>query len=184
MSQSSTLCIGMDWCGDKFSIRHAEIPLSFQNHMQYTGQAWPYFPLLRHTSPSQGSDGESSMEFYALLDQVLELLRQRGRVTYRAVKRQFDLDDALLDDLKAEIIEAQRLAVDEDGNVLVWSGATASAPLPPAACLHCRRPGGAVSRPPRRAGRPSGAPCPAGRGLGQSIDVLPADGSQGHGAFG
>jgi tetratricopeptide (TPR) repeat protein len=49
--------------------------------MQYTGQVWPYFPLLRHPSPSQGSDGESSMEFYALLDQVLELLRQRGRVT-------------------------------------------------------------------------------------------------------
>jgi hypothetical protein len=67
------------------------------------------------------------MEFYAVLDQVLELLRQRGRVTYRALKRQFDLADALLDDLKAEIIEAQRLAVDEGGNVLVWSGATASA---------------------------------------------------------
>jgi hypothetical protein len=55
------------------------------------------------------------MDFYALVDRVLDLLRRRGRVTYRALKRQFDLDDAVLEDLKAEIIEAQRLAVDEAG---------------------------------------------------------------------
>jgi predicted ATPase/class 3 adenylate cyclase len=71
------------------------------------------------------------MDFYAVLDQVLDLLRQRGRVTYRALKRQFDLDDALLEDHKAEIIEAQQLAVDEEGKVLVWTGATA--PVLPAA---------------------------------------------------
>jgi len=33
------------------------------------------------------------MEFYAVLDQVVPLLRQRGRVTYRALKLQFTLDD-------------------------------------------------------------------------------------------
>ena len=71
------------------------------------------------------------MDFYAVLDQVLELLQQRGRVTYRALKRQFDLDDAVLDDLKAEIIEAHRLAVDEEGKVLVWTGDVA--PIPPPA---------------------------------------------------
>lgn len=27
------------------------------------------------------------MDFYAVLDQVLDLLRQRGRVTYNALKR-------------------------------------------------------------------------------------------------
>jgi hypothetical protein len=54
------------------------------------------------------------MDFYAVLDQVLELLRQRGRVTYNALKRQFELDDACLQDLKDEIIEAQRVAVDSD----------------------------------------------------------------------
>ena len=37
------------------------------------------------------------MEFYAVLDQVVELLRQRGRVTYRALKLQFDLDDNALE---------------------------------------------------------------------------------------
>jgi hypothetical protein len=68
------------------------------------------------------------MDFYEVLDQVLALLRSRGRVTYRALKRQFNLDDAFLDDLKAEVIKGQRLAVDEDGEVLVWSG---DATLPP-----------------------------------------------------
>ena len=69
------------------------------------------------------------MDFYEVLDQVLALLRSRGRVTYGALKRQFNLDDAFLDDLKAEIIKGQRLAVDEDGEVLVWNGdATLSPP--------------------------------------------------------
>ena len=57
------------------------------------------------------------MDFVAVVDQVIALLRQRGRVTYRTLKRQFQLDDAALDDLKDELIEAQRLAADEDGHV-------------------------------------------------------------------
>src|SRR4029453_9465909 len=75
----------------------------------------------------------SSMDFYAVLDQVLDLLRQRERVTYNALKRQFDLDDACLQDLKDEIIEAQRVAVDEDGRVLVWTGDVTATPPPIAA---------------------------------------------------
>jgi class 3 adenylate cyclase len=43
-------------------------------------------------------------------------------VTYRALKRQFDLDDSALDDLTEELIYGQRLAADEDGRVLVWTG--------------------------------------------------------------
>jgi class 3 adenylate cyclase/tetratricopeptide (TPR) repeat protein len=74
-----------------------------------------------------------SMDFYAVLDQVLDLLRQRGRVTYNALKRQFGLDDACLQDLKDEIIAAQRVAVDEDGTVLVWTGDVAAPPSPAAA---------------------------------------------------
>jgi class 3 adenylate cyclase len=73
------------------------------------------------------------MDFYAVLDQVLDLLRQRDRVTYNALKRQFDLDDACLQDLKDEIIEAQRVALDEDGRVLVWTGGVAGSPAPAAA---------------------------------------------------
>ena len=89
------------------------------------------------------------MDFVAVLDQVITLLRQRGRLTYRTLKRQFELDDAALEDLKEELIYGQRLAVDEDERVLVWmddiaaptslvSGRTsaldAARPVPP--CLH------------------------------------------------
>ena len=71
------------------------------------------------------------MDFYAVLDQVLALLRQRGRVSYRALKRQFDLDDAYLDDLKVEIIEVHQCARDQEGTMLVWTGeATSAAPAP------------------------------------------------------
>jgi class 3 adenylate cyclase/tetratricopeptide (TPR) repeat protein len=70
------------------------------------------------------------MDFYSLLDDVLELLRGRGRVTYRALKRQFHLDDDVLDDLKEELIKAQRVAVDENGDVLVWVGDVNSTPAP------------------------------------------------------
>jgi class 3 adenylate cyclase len=68
------------------------------------------------------------MDFYEVLDQVIALLRSRGRVTYRALKRQFDLDDDFLEDLKEEIIKAQKLAVDENSEVLVWTGGSALVP--------------------------------------------------------
>jgi class 3 adenylate cyclase len=70
------------------------------------------------------------MDFYAVLDQVLALLRQRGRVSYRALKRQFDLDDAYLDDLKVEIIEVQQCARDQEGTMLVWRGEATSGATP------------------------------------------------------
>jgi TOMM system kinase/cyclase fusion protein len=68
------------------------------------------------------------MDFYAILDQVIAVLRQRQRVTYRALKRQFNFDDDYLEDVKAELIQGQQLAVDEDGAVLVWTGGTDVAP--------------------------------------------------------
>jgi class 3 adenylate cyclase/tetratricopeptide (TPR) repeat protein len=73
--------------------------------------------------------GGSAMTFEEMLDQAIAMLQRRGRVTYRALKRQFQLDDDVLEDLKAEIIKAQRLAVDEDGEVLVWTGGPATAAL-------------------------------------------------------
>src|SRR5262245_6012749 len=71
------------------------------------------------------------MTFEEILDQAIAMLQRRGRLTYGTLKRQFQLDDAALADLKNELIEGQRLAVDERGNVLVWSGAAAP-PTPPA----------------------------------------------------
>ena len=48
--------------------------------------------------------------------------RGEGRVAYRALKRRFSIDDEYIEDLKADLIDAKRLAVDEDGKVLVWIG--------------------------------------------------------------
>ena len=62
------------------------------------------------------------MTFEEILDQALAMLQRRGRVTYSALKRQFNLDDAFLEDLKEELLYGQRLAVEEDGRVLVWIG--------------------------------------------------------------
>src|SRR5213594_2296717 len=70
------------------------------------------------------------MTFDEILAQVLDLLRRDGRVSYRALKRRFDLDEDYLEDLKAEIIQAKKLAVDEDGAVLVWTGDSTTAPAP------------------------------------------------------
>ena len=62
------------------------------------------------------------MTFEEILDQAAAMLERRGRLTYGALKRQFQLDDDYLADLKAELIDGQRVAVDEDGKVLVWAG--------------------------------------------------------------
>src|SRR6266446_5048985 len=72
--------------------------------------------------------GGSPMDFYAILDQVIDVLRQRQRVTYRALKRQFNFDDDYLEDVKVELIQGQRLAVDEEGAVLVWTSDARTAP--------------------------------------------------------
>ena len=71
------------------------------------------------------------MTFEEILDQAIAMLQRRGRLTYGTLKRQFQLDDAALEDLKNELIEGQRLAVDEGGNVLVWTGAQHRVQSPP-----------------------------------------------------
>ncbi len=73
------------------------------------------------------------MDFYTLLDHVVDLLRQRQRVTYRALQRQFDLDEETLNDLKDELLYAQQVAQDEDGRVLVWTGPPEAIPAPDSA---------------------------------------------------
>jgi class 3 adenylate cyclase/predicted ATPase len=65
------------------------------------------------------------MDYDAIVAQVLTLLQQEQRLAYRVLKRRFQLDDDLLEDLKDDLIYAKHLAVDEDGKVLVWTGGTA-----------------------------------------------------------
>src|SRR5262245_38147449 len=66
------------------------------------------------------------MTYDELLTQVLELLHREQRVAYRVLKRRFSLDDDYLEDLKADLIDAKRLAIDEEGKVLVFAGSLAS----------------------------------------------------------
>src|SRR5215470_4069444 len=62
---------------------------------------------------------------------VLELLQREQRVSYRALKVRFQLDDDLFEAVKDELIYAKKLAVDEDNRVLVWVGEQAAASTPP-----------------------------------------------------
>jgi class 3 adenylate cyclase len=70
------------------------------------------------------------MTFEELLDQVLAMLQRRGRVSYRALQRQFALDEAYLEDLKDAIIFAYPQVADEAGRGLVWHGGPGAIPQP------------------------------------------------------
>src|SRR5262245_11361563 len=70
------------------------------------------------------------MTFEEILDQAIAMLQRRGRLTYGTLRLQFGLNDEQLAVLKEQLIDAQRLAVDERGNVLVWTGDTASLAAP------------------------------------------------------
>jgi class 3 adenylate cyclase len=70
------------------------------------------------------------MDLFAVVDQVIVLLRSRGRVSYRVLKLQLQLDDDAIEALKDELIYAQHVAVDEDGRVLVWTGGPGATPAP------------------------------------------------------
>src|SRR5215468_483780 len=69
------------------------------------------------------------MTFYEMLEQVIALLQRHGRLSYRALKVQFELDDDRLDLLKEELIDIQHVARDQDGRMLVWTAETET-PLP------------------------------------------------------
>jgi class 3 adenylate cyclase/tetratricopeptide (TPR) repeat protein len=64
--------------------------------------------------------------FKEVLAHVIDWLQQDQRISYRALKRQFALDDDYLDDLKVELIEVRQVALDQDGKILVWRGAAAA----------------------------------------------------------
>ena len=81
--------------------------------------------MCMEAEPRQGGD---EVDFVAVLDQVITLLRQRGRLTYRTLQRQFELDDAALEDLKEELLYGQPWQSMRTG--ASWSGwATPPHPL-------------------------------------------------------
>jgi hypothetical protein len=66
------------------------------------------------------------MDYDELVAKVIELLQREKRVPYRVLKRRFDVDDEYIEDLKIDLIEAKRLAGDENDRILVWVGEQAS----------------------------------------------------------
>jgi hypothetical protein len=74
------------------------------------------------------------MTFEEMLQQTINILQNRGRISYRALKRQFDIDDAYLEDLKGEILYAYPQVTEAEGRGLAWTAAdattSAAAPAP------------------------------------------------------
>ena len=68
------------------------------------------------------------MDFVAVLDQVIALLRQRGRLTYRTLQVQFQLDDEALAASRTNS-SMPNAGGDEDEHILVWT-VRRPAPLP------------------------------------------------------
>ena len=66
------------------------------------------------------------MKFSEIVKQASLLLQDAGRVSYRALRVEFDLTDEQLDILKEELIDIQEVAADKNGKMLVWTGDEAS----------------------------------------------------------
>ena len=62
------------------------------------------------------------MTFKEVLAQVLEWLQHDQRISYRALKRHFALDDDALEDLKEALLYAHAQVIVDDGRGLVWMG--------------------------------------------------------------
>ncbi|MBI3801339.1 MAG: AAA family ATPase, partial [Deltaproteobacteria bacterium] len=65
------------------------------------------------------------MKFSEIVEQARALLQRTGKLTYRALKREFDLDDETLADLKDELLFSDPQVTEEDGRGLVWTSADA-----------------------------------------------------------
>ena len=60
------------------------------------------------------------MTFEEILDQASEMLQRRKRVSYRTLKRHFELDDAALEDLKFELTVVKKMVEEKEPGILSW----------------------------------------------------------------
>src|SRR5215470_17300765 len=75
------------------------------------------------------------MTFREILAQVLDWLQHDQRLSYRALQRQFALDDDALEDLKEALLYTHAQVIVDDGRGLVWTGTLASTSAAPAAAV-------------------------------------------------
>src|SRR4029453_8193262 len=66
-------------------------------------------------------EGGDAVDFVAVMEQAIALLRQRGRVTYRTLQLQLTLDDEQLAALKEELLYSQPQVRDDTGRGLIWT---------------------------------------------------------------
>ena len=66
----------------------------------------PFLTKVWHCSGTQRKLSERSAchDFDEILAKIIELLQREKRVSYRALKRRFELDDDYIEDLKDELI--------------------------------------------------------------------------------
>ena len=62
------------------------------------------------------------MRFREVLKETLWLLLTEKRISYQRLRLEFDLDDVHLEGLRHELIQIKHVAVDQDGEFLVWAG--------------------------------------------------------------
>src|SRR5215470_9523260 len=69
------------------------------------------------------------MDFYEVVGHVRALLQRQGRVSYRALKRQFGIDDDFIEDLKEELLYTHASAVQADDRGFTWTGTPEDIPV-------------------------------------------------------
>jgi hypothetical protein len=72
------------------------------------------------------------MDFVEVIEHARTLLQRKGRMTYRALKYQFKLDDEGLETLKEELLFSDPQITEVDSRGLVWNGELERPEEPPA----------------------------------------------------
>src|SRR5262245_54732311 len=97
------------------------------------------------------------MTFEEVVDQAIDMVRRRGRVTYQTLQRQFSLDDAALQDLKDELLFAHPHIADEAGRGLVWRGEDETSSTPTHRATTPAQPAGTPASAPTHTASPPAA---------------------------
>jgi class 3 adenylate cyclase/predicted ATPase len=97
------------------------------------------------------------MTFDEILAQIINLLKRQRRVSFRALKRRFDIDDDYIEDLKEEILYVHPV-IDDEGKGLMWTGDTARAHEDAAPSAQTTPPPTAQEEPPTQVASPRPEP--------------------------
>ncbi len=69
------------------------------------------------------------MTFREVVAQVIDWLQQDKRVSYRALKREFDIDDDYIEDVKEALLYAHASTVQADARGFTWASKTEATPV-------------------------------------------------------